>query len=143
MHRPAGRGGPHREEMSTYRALLDNHDSIHRVVEEIPGGVRTVTTSSSPEIVPLIRRHVEQMHRLLVDGGRIRAWDPLFAEIFAQADAIEMVLEEVENGISVTETSEDSAVVELIRAHARKVEDFVARGHAAYEEETPLPAGYE
>ena len=49
---------------------------------------------------------------------------------------------DIDGGVEVTETSEDEQVTKLIRAHAIKVEEFVARGLAAYQEETPLPAGY-
>ena len=128
--------------MTAYRTLLDNHASIERVVEEIPGGVRTVTTTADPDLVPTLLLHVTQMKELIEDGGRIRAWDPLFAEIFDNADKIEMNIETVEGGVAVTETSSDEGVAELIRAHAVKVNEFVARGNAAYSEATAIPEGY-
>lgn len=42
----------------------------------------------------------------------------------------------------MTETSDNPEVVKLIRAHARKVNEFVARGPAAVHEETPFPESY-
>jgi hypothetical protein len=69
-------------------------------------------------------------------------WDPLFRELFARADEISIEIEQLEDGMRVTETSDDPAVVQLIQAHARKVNEFVERGPAAVHEETPLPAGY-
>ena len=53
-----------------------------------------------------------------------------------------MEVHPLDNGVEVVETSDDSQVALLIQAHARKVDDFVARGSAAYQEETPLPNGY-
>ena len=149
----AGRGSGHgrqgggggrgkRAEMATYRELLENHESIERTFEKVPGGIRSVTTSSDPELVPVLRRHVAQMIDLLENGGWIRVWDPLFSEIFEHADKIETSIEEIEGGIAVTETSRDEQVALLIQAHAAKVMEFVDRGQEAYDEPTPLPEGY-
>ena len=129
--------------MATYRTLLENHESIERTFEEIPGGIRSVTTTTDPELIPVLRLHVRQMVDLLENGGRIRAWDPLFAEIFENADKIETSVEEIEGGVAVIETSDDEQVASLIRAHASKVMEFAARGYDAYQEPTPLPEHYE
>jgi hypothetical protein len=82
------------------------------------------------------------MQELLESGGRIRMWDPLFVEIFDRSEEIEMVVEMLDDGVRVTETSDDPEVAKLIQAHARKVDEFVARGPEAAHEATPLPAGY-
>jgi hypothetical protein len=135
-------GSGHQLVVETAWPLLDGHQSIERRVEEIEGGVRTETVTSDPELVPTLRRHVAEMTRLMKEGGRIRGWDPLFAELFDHADLVRIEMEEIEGGVAVTETSSDPEVVKLIRAHAAKVGDFSARGHEAYREETPLPAEY-
>ena len=83
------------------------------------------------------------MKDLLEGGGRIRAWDPHFSEIFDHYDEVDMVVEALDDGVRVTETSENPEVVKLIRAHARKVDDFVARGPAAVHEPTALPDDYQ
>jgi hypothetical protein len=54
--------------------------------------------------------------------------DPLYREIFKHADQIEMTLENTENGIRVTEASDDEYVVKLIQAHAKVVSGFAKRG---------------
>lgn len=41
-------GVAHRAEMAAYRALLENHQSIERTFEEIPGGIRSITSTSIP-----------------------------------------------------------------------------------------------
>ena len=135
-------GGP--AVMQTARALLHDYRSvIERRTEEIDNGVITVTRSpSSPEAAEAIRRHVREMRELLEGGGRVRLWDPLFRELFERADEISMQIEDLEDGMRVTETSDDPEVVKLIQAHARKVTEFVERGPAAAHEETPLPADY-
>lgn len=136
-----GRGGPP-SEMRTVWALIDAHDAIERVVEEIPSGVRTTTTTTDPELVPVVQRHVTEMAGLLESGGRIRNWDPLFAELFDRRDEIRITIHELDNGVEVVETSDDEGVVKLIRAHARKVDEFVAKGNDVLHQATPLPTDY-
>ena len=70
--------------------LIDNHESLERTVEEIPGRVLTRTVSEDPAIVDAVRTHVRQMVDLIHGEGRIRNWDPLFREIFDRRQAIEM-----------------------------------------------------
>jgi hypothetical protein len=130
--------------METVRSLVhDYREVIERQVEEVENGVVTVTRApSSPAAVEAIGRHVREVKLLLEEGGRVRMWDPLFREIFDRADEISMEIEELEDGVRVTETSKDPEVVSLIQAHARKVTEFLERGPAAVHEETALPAGY-
>ena len=144
MHGASGRraGGGCRPEMESIWTLIDNHAAIARRVEEIPGGVRTVTTSEDPELVPVLRRHAQEMEELVRTGGRIRMWDPLFAELMSRSGELRIEVLETEGGVTVLETADDPEVVKLIRAHAAKVMEFVDRGQAAYREETPLPEGY-
>lgn len=137
-----GMGGGHAEEMAVYRELLDNHQKIERTLEEVEGGVVTTTTTIDPDLVPVLQRHVRQMAALLESGQPIRRWDPLFAELFRHHEAVSMTIEDLPDGVRVTETSADPEVARLVRAHARKVQEFVARGDDAYREETPLPEGY-
>ncbi len=134
-----GRGRP---EMQNTHFLVTHHDQLERVVEDIPNGVQTVTTTGDPELLEPLRQHVQEMSAVLEEGGHVRKWDPLFAEIFEHGEAIQIEIEEIDDGVRVTETSNDEEVVKLIRAHARKIDQFVARGQDACREETPLPADY-
>ena len=47
----------HRELMRDAHALVFNNDWIKREIEEIPGGVRTVTTTTDPELLKVLKRH--------------------------------------------------------------------------------------
>ena len=111
--------------------LLSNHAAITHNVEKIPGGVRTTTTTTKPELVETLRVHVRQMSRHLKQGQPVRIWDPVFRDLFAHHDEITLVAKDIEGGIEVTETSENPEVRSLILAHAKKVNAFVAGGHAA------------
>ena len=127
--------------MQAFHELLTEHAKVKRTVQEIPGGVVTVTTSDDPAVAATIRTHVRQMKERVEAGLPLRMWDPLFAELFRHYDKIEMVVEDVPGGIKVTETSEDQQVVPLIRQHARAVSEFVDRGWDRAHEPTPLPKG--
>lgn len=118
-------------EHGNIQALLSAHQSIRRTVEEIEGGVKTTTVTDRPELVASLQEHVRQMSKRLETGRQVRVWDPLFREIFAHADEISLTWTDLENGIEVVETSENPDVVPLIRAHAKKVNRFVAEGHTA------------
>lgn len=135
-------GGPRGGVMHTAMTLVHNRGTIKRTVEEIPGGIRSVTTASDPSMVETVRRHVREMAALLDRGGHIRRWDPLFAEIAAQGEKIKIEYKDIDNGIEVVETSDDPEVAKLIVAHAYKVNEFVARGMEAFHESTPLPKDY-
>jgi hypothetical protein len=130
-------------DMGEIHALLRNHEKVRREVANIPGGVRTVTTSSDPAIAESIRTHAHQMKNRIEEGRSIRHMDPLFREIFEHHEKIEMQIEEVPDGIRVTETSDDPQVTLLIRQHARRaVSEFVEKGMQRAMQPTPLPEAY-
>ncbi len=122
--------------------LVHNNGTITRTIEEIPGGVRTVTTTNDPALLATLREHPREMMELHEQGGSVRHWDPLFAELARHHEKIKMEFKDIENGIEAVSTSDDPDVVKLIRAHAYKVSEFVERGPAAVHETTPLPEGY-
>jgi hypothetical protein len=139
----SGRGARRAHHYDNIHALLDQHEAIERWVEEIDGGVETVTTSDDHEVTERIREHVRQMRQRMEAGHGMRYWDPLFLELFRNHDKIRMEIEDVRGGVRVREISDDPQVVLLIRQHAiRGIDEFVAEGHARARRETPLPEGY-
>lgn len=141
-----GDGGMDRtmmRDMRVIRSLLDGHQEILREVRDVPGGIRSETTSRDEEIAGLIRTHVRQMRDRVEDGAAIRHMDPLFREIFEHHEKIELTVEDIDGGVRVVETSEDAQVTLLIRQHARRaVSEFVASGMDRAMRPTPLPEGY-
>jgi hypothetical protein len=136
-----GKGG--KAVMQKAHTLVFNYESLERKVEEIPGGVRTTSTTTDPALVAVLQKHPREMDSHLENGGHVRKWDPLFGELAKHHDKVTMVFKDLENGIEVTSTSDDPDVTLLIRAHAYKVSEFVKRGRDAMHESTPLPEGYE
>ena len=116
------------EDRDTFHFLLSNHQSITRTVTEREDGVETLTESVDPKIVKKIQEHVASMYQRVEDVRPIRMRDPLYRELFQHTDKIEMTLTQTDNGIRVTETSQDPYVVKLIQAHAKVVTGFIDRG---------------
>jgi len=123
-----GPGGGHGADMMGIHALFAQRDRIQRTVTQIPGGVRTTTESDDPGVAAQLREHVGAMYARLEEGRPINARDPLFAALFEKADEIVFETENTAKGITVTETSKDPAVVDLIRRHAEVVTKFIANG---------------
>jgi hypothetical protein len=127
------------EDMALFHFLLDHREEIRRSVEMLRDGVETLTESDVPETAAKLREHVRSMYRRLEEGRPIHARDPLFAEIFRNADKIRMTLEDTEHGLRVRETSDDPYVAQLIQRHAEVVSGFLANGHAEMRKSHPLP----
>ena len=129
---PGGRGADarHAEDHDVFHFLLENHDKVRRTVKEVPGGVETLTESDDPKVAAKIQEHVKWMKHRVENAQPIHMRDPLFAEVFRNADKINMSYKKTEKGVVVTETSKDAYVAQLIREHAKVVSAFVKRGHA-------------
>jgi hypothetical protein len=131
------------KDMMPIRSLLMNHDAITRTVQDIPGGVRTVTTSKDPEIAKTIRTHVWQMKERLTKNEPIRQGDPLFRQIFLHHNEINLQVQDIPGGVRTVETSKNPQATLLIRQHARAaVSEFVKYGMPRAMQPTPLPKSY-
>ena len=102
-------------------------------------GVETVTESDDPAIVAKLQEHVAAMYKRVERPSPIRMRDPLFREIFRHTKQIEMKFETTDKGLRVTESSQDPYVATLIKAHAKVVSAFVARGFAEAQQMHPIP----
>jgi hypothetical protein len=113
-----------------FQTLLGNHELIRREFREVEGGIESLTESDNAEVAALIQDHVAAMKVRVEHGRAIRVWDPMFREIFANADKIRFEYENTPKGVKVREVSDDPYVARLIQAHAKVVSGFVARGGA-------------
>ncbi len=142
---PGGRGrGPRGDadfaaDREIFHFLLDHRQEITRKIKVLETGVETVTETGSAEVRDKLREHVAAMHKRLKDKRGIHLRDPLFAEVFRNADKITMKIEQTEKGLKVTETSDDPYVAKLIKAHAEVVSKFLERGPLEVRENHPLP----
>ncbi|HAC64036.1 MAG TPA: hypothetical protein DCF68_10975 [Cyanothece sp. UBA12306] len=110
--------------------LFANHDQIRRTVEEIPGGVRTVTESDNPQVAALIKEHVPRMYQRIENGQGIPMimMSSTLPTMAQNPDLYHRQFEMTSKGIMVTETSNDPDMVAVIREHAREVTGFVKVG---------------
>lgn len=134
-----GQDERHDEDQEVFQFLLANHEKIARQVTELPTGVETLTESEDPEIADKIKEHVYWMEQRIEKADPIRMRDPLFRELFQHTDKIKVRHEETEKGVRVIETSDDPYVAKLIKAHAKTVSAFVARGFAEAMKNHPVP----
>jgi hypothetical protein len=110
--------------------LFAHHDQVRRTVEEIPGGIRSVTESDNLQVAALIQKHVPRMYQRIENGQGIpmimmSSTLPIMAQ---NPDLYQRQFEITSKGIIVTETSQDPDMVAVIRKHAHEVTGFVEVG---------------
>jgi hypothetical protein len=120
----------HQADMQQFHFLLDNGPRITRAVTLRPDGVESVTESDDAAVAKAIQDHVESMSARVKEARPIHQRDPLFQEVFKNADKIVMRYERTPKGVKVVETSSDPYVVKLVQAHAEVVSAFIANGRA-------------
>ncbi len=120
-------------DMRSIRELFASHNQIRRTVEEIPGGIRSVTESDNPQVAALIKAHVPRMYQRIENRQGIpmimmSSTLPVMAQ---NADRYQRHFQLTPKGIAVTEISNDPDMVAVIRDHAREVSGFVTEGMSA------------
>jgi hypothetical protein len=118
-------------DMSRYMEMFMRHNELNRVVEEIPGGVRTTTQSNSPELAAQLQAHVSSMYSHLDQGAEVSCMSQSLPTLFRQANGYRRQLTFTPTGVIAEETADDPALTEAIRAHAREVTGFVQQGMPA------------
>lgn len=118
-------------DMELVHRLVTNNRAITRTVEHLPNGIRTLTESSSPAIAGVIKAHVASMEARLEEGEVFNLFSPTLPVIFEGYDRIRSEIEYVPSGVAVVQTSDDSALVEALQAHAAEVTSLVDEGMIA------------
>src|SRR5687768_11601342 len=141
-----GRGGrgmmgdpAHAADMQLFHQLFEHRTEINRQVIAREDGIETVTESTNPEVTRLLQTHVAAMLARVKEGRPIHQRDPLFMELFKNADRIEARHELTAGGVRVVETSKDAYVVKLLQAHAEVVSAFLANGMSEMMKNHPVP----
>lgn len=124
-----GMMGGNRQDMQIVHQLFANHSLIRRTVEEIPGGVRTVTESDIPQVTALIQAHVQSMHQRVDEGRWFAMMSRTLPTMFRNANRYQREFELTPKGIVVTKTSDDPNLVAVLQEHSREISDYVARGN--------------
>ncbi|OBH14026.1 hypothetical protein [Mycobacterium sp. E1747] len=118
-------------DMSRYMDMFMRHSEINRVVEDIPGGVRTTTESTSPDLTAQLQAHVSSMYAHLDQGSEVSCMSQTLPTLFRRAGGYRRRLTFTPNGVIAEETTDDPALADVIRAHAREVTGFVDQGMPA------------
>jgi hypothetical protein len=141
-----GRGGrgmmgdaTHAADMQLFHQLFEHRAEITRQVIAREDGIETVTESKNPDVTRVLKAHVASMLARVKEGRPIHQRDPLFVELFKNADRIEARAEPTADGVRVIETSQDAYVVKLLHLHAEVVSAFLANGMPEMMKEHPLP----
>ncbi len=141
-----GRGGrgmmgddAHAADMQLFHQLFEHRAEINRQVIAREDGIETVTESKNPEVTRLLQAHVASMLARVKEGRPIHQRDPLFVELFKNADQITARYERTGGGVRVIETSKDAYVVKLLQVHAEVVSAFLANGMSEMMKNHPVP----
>jgi hypothetical protein len=118
-------------DMQTYVEMFSRHAEINRIVDEIPGGVRTTTESPSPDLVAQLQAHVTAMYSRLGNGTEVTCMSSSLPTLFRAADGYRRQLTIIPTGVIAEETAEDPVIIRAIREHAREVTGFVRDGMPA------------
>jgi hypothetical protein len=114
--------------METVMTLFGHRDQIRREVVDVPGGIRATTESDEPSIATLIQTHVATMYQRVQTDRPFIMMSRTLPTLFRDAKSYRRRLSMTAKGVSITETSSDPHLVEVIRAHGREVTGFVERG---------------
>lgn len=118
-------------EMSTYMEMFNRHSELRRVVDEIPGGVRTITESDSPDLAALLHQHVPSMYARLDRSDEVMCMSQSLPTLFGRASDYRREITLTPKGVVAVETASDPSLTHAIRAHAREVTGFVNDGMPA------------
>lgn len=121
------------EESAELAVLFRNFETITREVTNLPNGIRTVTRSTDDEVMGQLVSHVSGMiHRVEdLDDPEIIIQSRTLDIFFERGDKIETEIELTDDGIVVTQTSQDPDLVAALQKHAVEVTDMADRGMAA------------
>lgn len=124
------------EESAELAVMFRNFKTITRDVTNLPNGIRTVTRSSNEEVMNQLVSHVFGMIDRVEnkDDPKIIIQSRTLDIFFQRGDKIESEIELTDEGIVVTQTSQDTELVAALQEHAAEVTDMADRGMEAVHE---------
>ena len=124
------------EESAELAVMFRNFETITREVTNLPNGIRTVTRSSDEEVMNQLVSHVIGMIGRVEDKDdpEIIIQSRTLDIFFQRGDKIKSEIELIDDGIVVTQTSQDTELVAALQKHAAEVTDMADRGMVAVHE---------
>lgn len=123
-------------ESAELAVMFNNFQTLSREVENLPNGIRTVTRSSDPAVMEALVSHVVGMIGRVEakDDPKIFIQSPTLDIFFDRAEKIDSTIDVTDEGIVVTQTSDDPELVEAMHVHAAEVSAMAERGMQAVHE---------
>jgi hypothetical protein len=109
----------------TIDELFNNRNEINRTVQFTENGLVATTTSTSAYVASLIQTHVADMQNLQFP---IRQGDPLFVSLFDNIEQTQLEVQNITNGVNVSNIGLTDCGVILVQEHAAQVSSFVDTG---------------
>jgi hypothetical protein len=127
----SGMGGVSRTDMGRYMNMFMRHGELRRMVEDVPGGIRTTTESDAPDLVAELQAHVSSMYSHLDQRAEVSCMSFSLPTLFGHAANYQREITFTANGVVAVETASDPDLTRAIREHAREVSGFVDEGMPA------------
>ena len=124
------------EESGELATMFLNFETITREVTNFSNGIRTATRSTDEEVMNQLVSHVTGMIARVEEGDdpQIRIQSPTLDVFFVRGDEIETDIDVTDEGIVVTQTSDDPELVAALQKHAAEVSAMAERGMEAVHE---------
>ena len=137
MTMPGLRGLNATPEESAEMAVMFRHfQTLAREVTNLPDGIRTVTTSSDPDVAEALVSHVIGMIDRVETGDdpKVFIQSPTLDIFFLRGKEITTQIDVIDGGVVVIQTSDNPDGVAALHTHAAEVTDMAARGMQAVHE---------
>lgn len=123
-------------ESAELAVMFGDFQSITRSVENLPNGIRTVTSSSNSEVMAALTSHVAGMISRVEakDDPKIFIQSPTLDIFFDRSEGLTNSIDVTDEGIVVVQTSDDPELVAALHKHAAEVSDMAGRGMQAVHE---------
>ena len=124
------------EESAELGVMFASFQTLSREVTDLPNGIHTVTRSSDPAVMDALVSHVHGMIGRVEQGRdpQIFIQSPTLDIFFARPEAIITEIDVTDEGIVVTQTSDDPDMVTALHTHAAEVSAMAERGMDAVHE---------
>ncbi|MBN2761040.1 MAG: hypothetical protein JXQ79_11095 [Rhodobacteraceae bacterium] len=124
------------QESEELAVMFRAFQTLRREVELLPNGIRTVTSSTDPDVMAALVSHVVGMIARVEEGRdpQIFIQSKTLDIFFQRPDAIATQIDLTDEGIVEVQTSDDPDMVTALHVHAEEVSDMAARGMQAVHE---------
>ena len=124
------------QEVQDLKTIFISHKGIQREVTNLPNGIKSTTEADDPTLKTAIVTHVTMMVSRLQEGRNpeVIIQSPTLSALFDVHQDIETEIEMTEKGVTVTQTSSNPKVVQLLQTHAAEISDMSKRGMQAVHE---------